>query len=207
MRLKSLGYNVERREGADRFSTAVSVAKEVASKTGGTPKRIYVATGMVYADPVVGAPAAAHAGGVVEFTAGDHLPEVTERYLRAHSSVPRVAVGGPAARALRSAGLPAAELTGTDRYEVAAKVAGDSFPEATTAFIANGVAYSDIVVAGTLASLGDSPVLLSWAEYLPAKTKQYSEQGASRNIHTYLIGGPGVISTQVENDIRLLESR
>lgn len=202
--LRALGYHIERRQGPNRFATAVAVAREVSTITGRPPARIYVATGMVFADPVVAAPAAAHTNGVVVFTAGSDLPDASEAYLRANPNTMRVAVGGPAVAALQGKNLPATELSGANRFAVAAEVANDSFPEATSAVIANGMAYSDAVVAGALASVHGSPVLLTLSEELTEPTQQYLHVGAERNILTYLVGGPAVISNQLQADIRAL---
>ena len=87
--LTSLGYSVVRYSGADRYATAVAVAKAL-----GSPTTVLLATGTNFPDALAAGPAAAHVHGAILLTNGSTVPTETASYLAgAHTTY---AIGGPA---------------------------------------------------------------------------------------------------------------
>lgn len=199
--LKALGYRMERMDGSNRFETAVSVADQIEQMTG-PARNIYVATGMDYADAVVAAPAAAKTKGVVVYSSDRKIGDATTSFLRSHPQIPITAVGGPARKAVSSAGFESSAVVGPNRYSTSVAVAKQIFPEAQRSYVANGLAYSDAVVASALASVNDSPTILNPVNRIPKDFDRYLEAAKERQMVVYLVGGTGVLNANLENQIR-----
>ncbi|MDI9588869.1 MAG: cell wall-binding repeat-containing protein [Acidobacteriota bacterium] len=202
--LRNVGLTVKRMDGKDRFEVAVSVAKEIERLGGGKPQNIYVATGLIYSDAVIAAPAAAHHDGVVVFTADDHMPLFTREYLGSRSDTPITSVGLWADTAVKRSGFATRTLSGKNRFEVATQVARTDFPNAEHAYMANGMAYADAVVASSLASVQDAPVLLDRASPLDRATSSYLSSAKQNRIVVTMVGGPPSLSVSNQLAIRLM---
>ncbi len=94
-----------------------------------------------------------------------------------------------------------AKLAGSNRYATAALVSKQCFPSfSNTVIIAAGDSYADSLVSAPLANAFNAPVLLTYKDMLPDATAQeISRLGA---IKAYIIGGEGVVSKNVENQLK-----
>jgi putative cell wall-binding protein len=185
--LQNGGYATQRIAGADRYSTAVAIAEEVA-KVSGAADAVFEATGLGYADALVAAPAAAHARGVVLLTAGDKQSAATAAWLAAHEGVARYAVGGPAA----AADPGATAISGADRYATAVDVATRFFPSASNVALANGADWPDAAVAAVNSAINGAPTLLVNADALPAAVSTWLSGRTLTSVTVY--GGTTRIS-------------
>jgi putative cell wall-binding protein len=184
--LTSLGYNVSRYSGADRFATAVAVAKAL-----GSPTTVLLATGTNFPDALAAGPAAAHVHGAILLTNGSTVPAETAAYLAgAHTTY---AIGGPAAAAVPSA----TAIVGNDRYATAAAVATKFFPASTVVGVATGAGFPDALAGGAQLALMGAPLLLSSLASLPSSTTNYlnADHGVLTNVYVY--GGTAVLGTNV----------
>ena len=88
------------------------------------------------------------------------------------------------------------QIGGRDRYETAAKIAIQSFPDgADTVVIAKGHDYPDALAGGPLAALLDAPLLLTDTAMLPDTTAHaLAELAPSRIV---LLGGEAAVSDEV----------
>lgn len=202
--LRANGLQVSRMNGRDRFAVAVSVAHEIERIQGRPPSNIYVATGLIYSDGVIAAPAAAHHNGVVVFTANDRMMSSTRDYLRSRSAVRKTSVGAWADTALKREGIAVRTLSGKNRFEVAAQVARADFPTTRAAFMANGLAYADAVIASSLASVNSVPVLLDRASPIDKATHRYLMESKRREIVVTMVGGPPSLSLSNQLAIRMM---
>ena len=192
--LQALGYTTQRIAGADRYSTAVAIADEIAN-VAGTPSVVFEATGLGDADALVAAPAAAHVGGVVLLTVGGAQAGATATWLAAHAGVTRYAVGGPAAAADPSA----TPIRGADRYATAVDVARQFFSLATGVALANGDAWPDAAVAAASSAINGSPLLLVTAGGLPSVVTTWLGDELLTVVAAY--GGVTRISAAVLNSV------
>jgi len=184
--LTSLGYSVVRYSGADRYATAVAVAKAL-----GTPATVLLATGTNFPDALAAGPAAAHVHGAILLTNGSTVPTETAAYLAgAHTTY---AIGGPAAAAVPSA----TAIVGTDRYATAAAVATKFFPSSTVVGVATGAGFPDALAGGAQLALIGAPLLLSSQTSVPTSTSTYlnADHGALTNVYVY--GGTEVLGTSI----------
>jgi len=184
--LTGLGYSVVRYSGADRYATAVAVAKAL-----GSPTTVLLATGTNFPDALAAGPAAAHVHGAILLTDGPTVPTATARYLAgAHVTY---AIGGPAAAAVPSA----TAILGADRYATAAAVATKFFPTSAVAGVATGASFPDALAGGAQLALMGGPLLLSSLASVPASTTNYlnADHGSLTNVYVY--GGAAVLGTTV----------
>ncbi|WP_371177356.1 cell wall-binding repeat-containing protein [Buchananella felis] len=171
--LTGAGFTVKRIAGQSRYETAVQIAGEVAQKNG-APARIYVASGLHYADALAAGAVAGRTGGVVLLSAGSSLPAQVRVMLKRAPGVEVVAVGGQAEAALRTAGLAAQGKTrtvvGKDRYETAAMLARSFVADAKLVVLASGESFPDALSGAALAANHDGVLLLTRAGALPPAT-------------------------------------
>lgn len=197
---------VTRITGADRYDTAAQLS--TATFSNGAPVA-YVATGYDYPDALAAAAAAGGRGPVLlARTSGLSGSALTELRRLHTSSI--VVVGGshavsdPAFLAIAAA-IPDASLSrmsGADRFETAAAVAGRTFGSGAAAsivYLATGQNYPDALTAAAAAG-GHGPVLLVTRDQAPGSTMT-----ALRTLNAgqlVLVGGTNAVSAATETQIR-----
>jgi hypothetical protein len=190
--LTSLGYQVTRYAGADRYATALAVADAL-----GDPGTVLLATGANFPDALAAGPAAAHVHGVVLLTGGATLPTATSAYLAAHPGTV-YAVGGPAGKA-----DPAATpVVGADRYATAADLAAKLFTTPSLVGIATGTAFPDALSGGAQLARAGGPLLLATPTGVPAPTSGYLAQVKNGLDAVHLFGGPNALTDNVITQLK-----
>ena len=200
----TLGFVPRRIAGADRFDTAVRVAKEISP----APASVLVATGLDFPDALTAGAAASgnNNGGVVLLTSGTSMPAETKAYLagldRSKSTV--YGVGGQAVTALKKT-LGAADrfvgLYGQDRYVTAATVLDRMFPWQGTVVgtpvgtigLATGHDWPDALSGGAHIGPYGGPLLLADGANIPPAEVTWL-QGHSAFFNTIdVFGGTKVV--------------
>lgn len=154
--------DIERLAGSDRYATAVKISQEFASGV----ERVYLATGLNYADALSAGPAAAHDGGPLLLTAPDHLPDAVRAEITRLDPDEVVLVGGTSAiseaveQEVADLGPTPIRIAGADRYDTSAQIADFAFASAGVAYVANGGNFPDALAAGPAASDAGGPVVL-----------------------------------------------
>lgn len=97
-------------------------------------------------------------------------------------------------------GTEVKKIYGKDRYETSAKVSQEGWEEANTAIIANGERFSDALCSTPLSKAVDGPILLTATNKLPVATKNELRRLKVNTV--YISGGAGVVSKNIENEIR-----
>jgi putative cell wall-binding protein len=91
-------------------------------------------------------------------------------------------------------------LAGDDRYATAAAVSRDNFAAGVgTVYIANGLDYPDALAGAPRAAADGSPILLVQQTALPSVVK--TELNRLRPGRIVILGGPGVVSDAVANEL------
>ena len=144
--LKALGFVTVRIGGTDRYGTAALIAAKLS--TSETVTKVYLATGVNFPDALSAASAAGSTGGVILLTDDTFMPSVTSSWLAAHSTLPRIAVGGQAAKASPGATV----MAGADRYQTATAVAAATFPTPTGLLLATGLNFPDALAGAAYAA-------------------------------------------------------
>jgi putative cell wall-binding protein len=191
--LSAAGYRPVRLQGTDRYGTAVAIADALPN-----PSQVLLATGRNFPDALAAGVAAAHVGGAVLFTQDTTQAPITQAWLDAHPSVPRVIVGGTA----DGTAPGALRIIGVNRYDTAAKVAQQLFGNPTIVGIASGEAFPDALSGGAhLAQLG-APILLAPQASVPDYTVAYLGAHKGSIGIAYLYGGSAAITSAADGQVR-----
>ncbi|WP_432488731.1 cell wall-binding repeat-containing protein [Kineococcus sp. SYSU DK018] len=222
--VRSLGIAgaVTRVAGADRFGTAVEVAKLIPEA--GT---VSVVTGWNFPDGLAAGALMGvvdadteHSVGVVLLSDGANLGSTTAGYLDQRGFTTKIAIGGPAAVAVsgRNGWAP---IAGADRYDTSARIArqftsSSFFEDATTIVgIATGEGWADALAGSALLAYGGGPLLLTQPGQLPTATADVlrdlqadaratlDDQGNPLEVGTALVfGGTGAVQDVVLDQVR-----
>ena len=193
--LTKLGFKVNRLAGADRYATAVAVAKIIPGAT-----KVLLTSGIVFPDALSAGPAAAHVGGIVLLTQGTIMPSATKAYLAANPTAEVFAIGGAAAKAAPT--TPADhQLVGIDRYETGTKVASRFFSNPDMVTFASGENFPDALSGGAFSALLDSPILLVRGGIVPVVVTTYLKANETSVSSSALVGGAGVVIGTVQSSL------
>jgi hypothetical protein len=218
--LTDLGYHVSRISGTDRYATALQIAHAM-----GDPAHAVVARGDDFADALSAGPLAADLFGTgsgagyvpaaIVLSDGKTLDADTKAYLHGRfvgsSGQSVVAVGGGAAQALSTvpgfdgtgAHRNSGQLTGSDRYETARKVA-DVFEAADPGApvgVATGTAYPDALTGGALMASIGGPLLLTDPKAASDAMTSALRQRAGATSGVFVFGGENAVARAVFADI------
>ena len=206
--LTRAGYAVTRYQGANRYQTALDVARRGL----GDPARIVVATGDGYADALAAGPFAAGpdalkgAPAAIVLSNGHSLDPATATYVsgKLAAAAPGdcstvTTVGGQATTAVQSlhAGACATPLAGSDRYATAVAVA-QQFPTGTSVGVATGGAFADALTGGAaMAALG-RPLVLTAPTLLGDNPRLWLVGAHQAGVTaTVVFGGTSAVATGV----------
>ena len=119
-----------------------------------------------------------------------------------------LALGGLLAGPLPAAqAAPTAErIAGNDRYDTAARVSADGYPDgADVVWVATGEGFPDALTASAAAGAARAPVLLVGRDHLPEATARELRRLAPQDL--VVVGGPAAVSEAVEQSLRELAAR
>ena len=185
------GLAVRRLAGADRFATAAAIAPEVNP----SPEETFVVSGVSFPDAMLAGAPAGHRRSPILLVAPGSVPPSTDAYLRAHPSLPRVLVGGPAAVAdsvAQTLGIRE-RIAGPDRYSTSAAVSEKYFAGGNRVALASGLRFQDALLASAEAGRDGYPVVLSGTP-VPNPSYDYLGRQANRWVFGLVVGRSGDIS-------------
>jgi len=199
---------VSRIAGENRYETAAAISN---SRYTGEVPVVYVAVGNDFPDALAGGPAAAADGAPLLLVAPNAIPPATVLELIKLKPEQIKILGGPSAvsqQVANSLGFYAkngpagvTRMFGADRYGTAAAVSKAAYPSGTeTVFIASGRDFPDALVAGSVASSHQAPILLTQPGGLPAATR--NELARLKPSKVIILGGPVAVSAAVENQLK-----
>lgn len=106
---------------------------------------------------------------------------------------------------MEKASAPVKQLIGDERDHTAVKISQEGWKSGSSKVIlVNGNAIADGITATPLATATDSPILLVNKDNIPASTKEEIKRLNPTDI--IIIGGDGVISNKVENELKSLKN-
>lgn len=196
--------------GSNRFSTSAVISQQIIPDNGA--EAIVLVNGLDFADALAAGTLAEAVGApilMVNGTTGDIDASVIAEINRIDSDHNakiyiiggQKAVNPKAEKALTGMGYNAANIErvfGGNRYQTAVKVAEKV--DADTAFIAYGLNFPDALGGGSAAMQNDGVILFTGKDVLDVDTKAYlQKEGFSKIV---ILGGTGVISTNVEKELK-----
>lgn len=225
--LKDFAFSLERIEGANRYATAVEIARQIWSKTNGTGvaengtmgseisenketeskrssgKAVFLASGTDFPDALAIASYAARFHIPILLTESNRLPEET---IEALTEVKHTWVigGEKAVSAQVYAKLPSPErFGGADRYGTLKEVmtALDQRLAIQGAYLASGRSYPDALAGSVLAARENRPLLLTEPGRLSSEMKEIIRETGMKDL--IFLGGPSAIRDQVEDEVKV----
>ncbi len=197
---------VSRIAGSDRYATAAAVSR---SAFGPGVAAAFVATGASFPDALAAGPAAVKLRGPVLLTEGTSLPQSIRDELSRLKPQKIYVLGGTAvvSESVRNAlqaytSAPVVRLAGADRYATSVAVSKTFFNRPVSSYLATGMNFPDALSAGPVAGRAGSPLLLTGSTSVPSIVgTELQRLFAPR---TWLIGGTGVIGSQVVSQLNAL---
>lgn len=216
--LTGLGYRPQRLFGASRIETAVAVADEVRrlfpSSTEVAVARAFPNDTAGWADSVTGGGWAASRGVPILVTGTEDLAPQAAAWIQGDAPTRSVLLGGFAAlsQSVEDAVPAPFRVFGAERTETAAEIAtqlwgvdpGPNTFVVTNLFDPSGWVYG--LSAGGLAADADAP-LLGVGDDVPAATAGLIASCGGPQIETLVIGGAGIISQAVLDDLDRLDGQ
>lgn len=199
------GKEVERLAGADRYQTAAKIT-ELVQKAHPEVKTVILADGRNYPDAMaVGSYAAKNGIGIL-LADGESLAKETAKAIENMEKV--IIVGGEASvpekieKAIKAMGKEVERLAGADRYQTAAKIAENLYPEAKKVVIASGEVYADALAGAAAAAKENAPILIVRNSEIPTEVKRILESYKLEKIA--VLGGEKTIGQRVREELNKL---
>ena len=207
---------VERVQGANRYETAVAIAKRLAALRG-TPAGVVLASGENFPDAVAVSPYAARRSYPILLTPKDSVNESVRTLLTTYGLESLVVVGSEAAVSAsvlnsyaRAAVVTPKRWGGANRYETAQIIAEHAIKDAGHTMerfvLATGSTFPDALCGGVLASRGNGVVLLTpappSADLHPTARSvinRYAFAPGTGVIDAFVLGGPPSVAPEVVN--------
>ncbi len=192
---------VTRREGPSRYATAVAVSR---GSHPGTSATVVVASGEAFPDALAAGPLAAAVGSPLLLAPRDGALEAgVLAELRRLSPEKVVLAGGRSAvsdavAAQLARVAPVQRISGADRYETAALLAGATGQRGATVYLSSGATFADAVSGGAQAAREGAVVLLTDRDALPPATR--TALATLRPERVVLLGGPASVGLGAQRD-------
>ena len=191
--LSTMGMNINRIGGKDRFETAELIAAELHS----TSNKAVLALGMDFPDALAVAPYAAKEGMPILLTKKDSLPDATKDALSSVKST--IVVGGSAVvneHVYEQLSGDRVRLAGSNRFGTAKEIMDYFGDGSSTGYVANGYGFADALTGAVLAAKNDAPLILSKKSELSSQMETtIVDQQLSRFV---LLGGQAAIQVDSE---------
>ncbi|MDD7792761.1 cell wall-binding repeat-containing protein [Clostridium sp. 'White wine YQ'] len=203
--LKAKNLNVVRLQGTDRFQTAVAISNEVMKSN--TTKTAVIATGLDYPDTISISPYAAFNKYPILYTFTNELNSDTKNFLIKYGIKNVIIPGGTGVVSanvesqIKALGIAVSRVFGQDRYQTAVNITttfSESFKSGV--FITIGSDFPDGLTGGVLAAKRNMPMLLVEKNSIDNNTLRYIKSNGDINL--YVLGGTGVISDNLINQIK-----
>lgn len=188
----------QRLAGEDMYGTAAEVAKE----EGKTSYYAVVVSGETFSDALCSGPLAAEYNAPLLLTTKDTLNEQTKAQLTSMKVKSVFIVGGVGVisaaveQSIKDMGIQVTRIAGNDSYETSVKIAQAMKPT-SQAVVASGETFPDALSIAPIAAMKGIPILLTSKNTLSQSVKTYLQGIQS----TYVVGGTGVISDSVLNQL------
>lgn len=205
--LKSEGFmNFSRLGGTDRFNTNKEIVDELSVSTG-TP--VIIANGYNFPDALSISSIAAVNGYPILLSSSDNLSDTIKQEIDSIQPSKIYVIGGNGAISNTvidecKAILPALSdtniirISGLDRYETSENICKYFNLNSNTVFLASGVNFPDALSGSALAAKVNAPIIITDGNNISSQ-EQYID--STNYINRVLLGGTGVISSDIANEL------
>lgn len=195
--LKTMGINIERISGSDRYATSLEVAKQISS-----PGQVFIASGKEFSDGISISSYAALSGSPILLTDGSQLNDDALQYIKDNKSTPYVIGGTGVVHDSIVKNLGAERISGLDRYATNLAVLSkfDDKYDLSNIYLASGSEFADALCGSAAASKENAPVVLL-DKNNSSDIKNYIKSKTANANQIHILGGEGVISQDIVNQI------
>lgn len=200
--LKTYVTTVTRIQGLDRYETAANIGQEMVR----TNKKVFLASGMNFADAISIGAASALSGNPVLLTQSLNLPLSTNQALIDWGIQSITILGGTTAISqdiednLRNRGFIVDRIAGLDRFETNYSINKAYFTDPLKVYVASGMDYPDALTGALLAAHNNTTIVLTKKDLTPPSLTTYFNEKPSIN-EVVILGGPSAVSETVKNNI------
>ena len=215
--LSSMGYEIFRFDGKDRYDTARKIGIKIREK--GNKNSIALVSGEDFPDALCMTSIAIKEKTPILLTKKDSIPMYTKIAL-AEWDIENVKIAGMYKAVSKEVenqvdkgfkinkkgdnlynGASSLErIGGENRYETSIKIASTAYPNSKLGVYATGENFPDALIAANYAGKKQAPVLLVKKDVLPKEVKEYTEK--SKIEKAVVIGGEKAVSKNVFNLIK-----
>ncbi|MDR3270411.1 MAG: cell wall-binding repeat-containing protein [Peptococcaceae bacterium] len=202
--LTAQGLHVLRLAGADRYATAARIAVSAVPSA----SEAFLASGASFPDALSVSSYAAARQIPLLLSEQARVPQATldalqELGVRSVTLVGGSGVLAPAVQSqLEALGLSVRRLSGSDRYLTNDAVIQGLAQDASVVYTATGEDFPDALTGAALAARANHPILLIPPVTLPQAAADFLQAQITNNFTMFLLGGTGVISSEMENTLR-----
>jgi len=194
--------SVDRIYGADRYETALSVAK-VGWPEGSANVVLAPGTNANLVDALTAAPLAKSKNAPILLTQKDSLSAHLSDYLKLKTEKVYVVSGAIQSNVileLESMDIEVIGLGGMDRYSTATNIAKE-IEDVTGVFVTTAASNADALSIASIAASKGMPILLAQFDAIPSVEADFLEEIRDDLTQSYVIGGTAVLSDAIKEAI------
>jgi N-acetylmuramoyl-L-alanine amidase len=187
--LKSMGLQVTRIGGSNRFAVAHNISKLLPNKG-----KAIIAYGLNFPDALAIAPYAARNEYPILLANKDHIPSQTQDALNEKNITSTYVIGGEGSVSVNVYNqLPSpTRIGGANRFEVAENIIRKLNLSTNSTYLASGLDFADALTGSVLAAKKNAPLLLTIPTKLPNETKSIIQD---KTINSFsILGGPASVN-------------
>ena len=184
-------------EGKDRFKTSIAISQN------GWEKSDYavIANGLTFPDALSASPLAAKYNAPIILVNGKDLTDEIKEELTRLGVKEAFVVGGTGAvsknieTSIANMNIKVERYWGNNRYETAVAIA-KNLGDFNEVVIANGTGFADALSMAPIAAKKGMPILLTGKDALDKSVTDFLKDKS--NVKAYIIGGPTIVSQNIE---------
>ncbi|WPC42795.1 cell wall-binding repeat-containing protein [Clostridium sp. JS66] len=200
----STNTNITRITGTDYYN----IGEKISQKGWTTSDNVILASSSDFPDALTGTVLGIKLNAPILFTDPNGVsPNILDELHRLQAKKVYIlggtgSVGQDVETTLKVEGFSIERLWGQDRFGTALAVGKkvEGLTGSKTAFLANAYNYPDALSSSTFAGKAGDPILLTDAGTLNEQSRQALKDWGITNV--YVLGGTGVISTNIENELK-----
>lgn len=200
--LKSMGLNVERVSGNNRYKTSIEIAKKIRGISKDNSSAVLV-NGRNFADALAVSSLASRKSAPILLTESNILNADTKKALDEWKLNSVTIVGGKSSVSdtvmnnVKSNSKN--RIAGSNRFATSVAVAKTAFPEAKSIIVANGLKAADALAAGAISVEKSSPVVLVDGKHISNDLSAFVKgNGISKVL---IVGGMNSVGNEIQNNI------
>lgn len=199
--LKAMGLSIKRIAGANRYETSAILAQNVKDMTGSDKLILITGVNNKEADALTVSSLATKSQIPVMMTKANELDSNARAKINSWKPSQVIVVGGQATISDRVMGQinvnNKTRIAGATRFETAAKIAKQAYPNANHVFVTNGYKAVDALAAGAVTAKAKSPILLVGNDSVINEVKDITS-GKKLTV----LGGTSTVSENVVNKLK-----